>query len=167
MIKYFLALVAIILVLGCTTNAPQNSTFNSTSASQVVKTGDHISVDYTGMLENGTIFDSSAGRVPLEFNAGGGQMIKGFDAAVIGMRVGEEKTVTIKPEDAYGQYDEKNIVAIPITSVPNGTKVGDTLYAGRQSARVLDIKNNTAVLDVNHPLAGKTLIFKIKIVKIN
>ena len=119
------------------------------------------------MLENGTIFDSSVGRAPLEFNAGAGQMIKGFDTAVIGMHLNEEKTVTIKPEDAYGPYSINNTLAVPIVNIPNGTKVGDILYAGTRSARVLEIENNTVLLDVNHPLAGKTLTFKIKIVKIN
>ncbi len=151
--KYLIALVSVVFVLGC-------------AATLAVEKGDHVSVEYTGMLENGTVFDSSAGRAPLEFDAGAGQMIKGFDAAVIGMHKGEEKNVTIEPEDAYGMPDPKNVIEVPLSSVPNGTKAGDNLYAGGQPVRVIEIKNTTAVIDTNHFLAGKTLIFKIKIVEI-
>ncbi len=151
--KYLVALVSVVFILGC-------------AAALAVEKGDHVSVEYTGMLENGSVFDSSAGRAPLEFDAGAGQMIKGFDAAVIGMHKGDEKNVTIKPEDAYGMPDPKNVIEVPLSSIPNNMKAGDTLYAGDQPVRVVDIKNTTAVIDANHFLAGKTLIFKIKIVGI-
>jgi len=151
--KSLLALVSVVFILGC-------------AAALAVEKGDHVSVEYTGMLENGTIFDSSAGRAALEFDAGAGQMIKGFDDAVIGMRKGDEKNVTIRPEDAYGMPDPKNIIEVPLANLPNGTKAGDTLYAGGQPVRVVEIRNSTAVIDTNHFLAGKTLIFRIKIVDI-
>ena len=157
--KYITALLSIVLVLGC---IGAQSTFSG----KVVAKGDHIALDYTGSFENGTVFDSSSSKGPLEFYAGQGQMIKGFDAAVIGMHVGEEKNVTIAPQEAYGLYDARNIIEAPISSIPNNTKVGDTLYAGTQSVRVIEINSTVAVLDANHPLAGKTLIFRIRLVKI-
>lgn len=132
----------------------------------IVAKGDTVSVDYTGRLENGTVFDSSSGRAPLEFTAGGGQMIAGFDAAVIGMHLNETKTVTIPPEQAYGMPRSDLIFDVPIANIPNGTKVGSTLYANMQQFTVVSINKTAAVLDGNHPLAGKTLIFDIKIVGI-
>src|SRR3989344_839267 len=153
--KYYFALIFVILALGCV-----NTTDN------IVK-GDNVSVDYTGMLENGTIFDSSVGRSPLEFSVGAGQMIKGFDAAVIGMHLDEERNVTIKPDEAYGNYSLSNIVMVSVQDVPDGTKTGSILYVNGQQVRVLDIRNNAVFIDMNHPLAGKTLVFRIRIVKIN
>ena len=162
--KQIIALLSVVLILGCVSSTAKN-TGNATSG-LIIENGDHVAVEYTGTLENGTVFDSSAGKMPLEFDAGKGQMIKGFDQAVIGMREGEEKTVTIKPEDGYGIPDPKNIIEVPISIVPNGTKAGDMLYAGAQRVRVVEIRNDTVLLDANHFLAGKTLIFKIKIVRI-
>ena len=161
--KYILALFAVFLVLGCV-NMPNNS--NNTLNSSVVAAGDHVSVDYTGKLQDGTVFDSSIGRTSLEFDAGGGQMIKGFDAAVIGMGEGEKKTVTLSPEDAYGMPNPNLIVNISIKNVPNGTKVGDVLYANNQRVVVVAVTNETVTIDANHALAGKTLIFDIKVVRI-
>lgn len=151
-----IALIGIFLIalaLGCVSNMQ-------------VEKGDMVAVDYTGSLENGTIFDSSIGRAPLEFQAGAGDMIKGFDDAVIGMKVNETKTVTIKPEDAYGSYDLNAVIEVTLASVPEWTKAGDTLYAAGRPVKVLEIRNQTALIDTNHPLAGKTLIFEIKVVKI-
>jgi len=157
--KYYFALLSIVLVLGCVgTQSPLG---------KVVAIGDNVSVDYTGMFENGTVFDSSAGRVLLEFSVGAGQMIKGFDAAVVGMHLDEERNVTIKPDDAYGNYSLSNIVMVSVQDVPDGTKTGSILYVNGQQVRVLDIRNNTVFIDMNHPLAGKTLVFRIRIVKIN
>lgn len=164
-----LLLVSVLLVAGCVSTTQNNTNSTSTEIPAdflAVANGDRIVVDYTGMFENGTIFDSSAGREPLEFDAGEGQMIRGFDDAVIGMRLNEEKTVTIKPEDAYGVYDAKKITEFPVSRVPNNTKVGDTLYSGPLPVRVVAINSTNVTIDMNHPLAGKTLVFRIKIVKI-
>ena len=165
--KYLIALIPILLVLGCVSNLVGGNTNNNNATDAVVKAGDTVSVDYTGRLENGSVFDTSIGRTPLEFTVGAGQMISGFDSAVLGMRVGEEKTITLPPEEAYGAPNPANIVAVPVTSVPNGTKVGDTLYSGGTAVKVVAVTNETVTIDANHPLAGKTLIFDIKIVKIN
>ncbi|MBI2084423.1 MAG: peptidylprolyl isomerase [Candidatus Aenigmarchaeota archaeon] len=134
--------------------------------SDTVEKGDHVYVHYTGKLEDGTVFDSSEGRNPLDFIAGAGQMIKGFDDAVIGMTLGEKKTVMIKPEDAYGMRDPSNIILVPRSQVPDGVKEGDTLYANGQPIKVVKVTNETVTIDTNHFLAGKTLIFDITIVKI-
>lgn len=160
-----LSVFAMIFIAGCVSNPMTiNSTTNNSAA---VATGDHVSVNYTGKLQDGTIFDSSSGRAPLEFDAGSGQMIKGFDAAVIGMHEDDEKTVTLPPEEAYGMPNPNLIVNISIKNVPNGTKAGDTLYsASGQPVRVIAVTNETVTVDANHPLAGKTLVFDIKILKI-
>lgn len=153
--KHFLSILLVILVLGCTA-----------SGEMAAKKGDHVFVHYTGTLDDGTKFDSSEGRAPLEFDVGSGQLIKGFDSAVIGMKVGEEKTVRIKAADAYGENDPKNVIVIPKQNVPSGVKEGDVLNAGGKPVRVVGVRNDTVIIDANHPLAGKDLTFKIKLVKI-
>ena len=169
--KFLFALLSLIFVLGCVANTGQitngtSNMTNNTNSALVVEKGDHVYVDYTGHLENGTVFDTSIGRTPLDFDVGAGQMIKGFDSAVIGMKAGEEKTVSIKPEDAYGLPDPANIIEVPVENMPADTKVGDTLYAGNVAVRVIAITNTTFTVDANHFLAGKTLVFDIKIVRI-
>lgn len=131
-----------------------------------VKKGDHVVVHYTGTLDNGTKFDSSLDREPLEFDVGAGQMIKGFDNAVLGMKVGEEKTVTIKAADAYGENDPRNVIVIPKQNALQGVKEGDVLSTRGRQVRVVGVRNDTVIVDANHPLAGKDLTFKIELVKI-
>jgi len=164
--KYLIALIPILLVLGCVSNLMGVTNMNNNTVSGGVKAGDAVSVDYTGRLENGSVFDSSVGKAPLEFTAGAGEMIAGFDAAVIGMRVGEEKTVTLPPEEAYGATNPENIVEVPLNRTPEGVKVGDALYSGGVAVKVVAVTNETVTIDANHPLAGKTLTFKIKLLKI-
>jgi len=153
--RHLLSVLLIMLALGCVTGDVV-----------AVKNGDYVSVHYTGTLDNGTIFDSSLDREPLEFDVGAGQMIKGFDDAVLGMKVGEEKTVKIKAADAYGEADPRNIIEVPKQNVPPTVKVGDTLSAGGQPVKVIRVTNTTVTINANHPLAGKDLTFKIKIVNI-
>lgn len=173
--KYFavLPIVLVAFALGCvssTTNNTYNSSIqpaNESSSSMpstalVAAVGDHVSVDYIGSFPNGTVFDTSIGRGPLEFDVGAGQMIKGFDAAVVGMRIGDEKNVTLAPQDAYGEPSPANIIPVPASDIPNGTKVGDTLYSGSQPVTIVSINSTTVVIDANHPLAGKTLVFWIR-----
>ena len=138
---------------------------------EVVQAGDTIKVDYKGTLEDGTEFDSSlkTGRTPLEFTAGAGQMIPGFDAAVIGMAVGEEKTVTLQPEDAYGERDESRIVELPLATLTEAgitPEVGMPISSSLGTAIIAEINDETVKLDYNHALAGKPLTFWIKIVEI-
>ncbi|MFH0808220.1 MAG: peptidylprolyl isomerase [archaeon] len=138
----------------------------------VVKKGDEIRVEYEGSLESGEVFDASSRHgEALKFKAGEGIVVKGFDTAVIGMEVGEEKTVTLKPEDAYGEPNEMMVQKVPKDKFPKegkvGMMVGVPLPNGQRiPARIVKIDDAEVTLDMNHLLAGKTLIFKIKILEI-
>jgi len=136
-----------------------------------VKKGDKIKVEYTGSLEDGTVFDTSEGKEPLEFEVGSGQIIKGFDEAVIGMKKGEEKTINIKPEDAYGPQNAQLTKKIPKSQLPQDQEPKPGMVLGIQTpdgqqipARIVEVSKEDITIDLNHPLAGKTLTFKIKIV---
>jgi peptidylprolyl isomerase len=138
-----------------------------------VKEGDVVRVHYTGKLTNGEQFDSSTGREPLEFTVGAGQMIKGFDDAMPGMTVGEKKTINIQPEDAYGQKDERAIIEFPKANVPDDMKLeaGMQLQLRNEQGQpfpvtVSEIKDDVIILDANHMLAGKELVFDIELVEI-
>ena len=140
---------------------------------QQVKAGDVVKVHYTGKLATGEQFDSSAGREPLEFTVGAGQMIKGFDAAMSGMTIGEKKTINIAPEDAYGPRSEEAIIQFPRENVPADMQLelGMTLTLSNQMGQpfpvvVVEIKDDVIVLDANHFLAGQELIFDIELVEI-
>lgn len=137
------------------------------------KKGDAVQVHYTGKLEDGSVFDSSANREPLGFTIGGGQMIQGFDAAVYGMAVGDKKTVTIPAAEAYGEKREDMMIDVPIEQVPADIKpeIGMqlTLQGGNGQPMpviVINIDEEKITLDANHQLAGKDLIFDIELVKI-
>jgi peptidylprolyl isomerase len=139
----------------------------------IVKKGDSVKIQYTGSLEDGTIFDSSKAGEPLEFTVGGGQIIPGFDEAVEGMKLNEEKKVTIKAEDAYGERDETLIREFPRNSLPENFKPekGMVIQLQDQTGRpmpatIIDITENSITVDLNHPLAGKDLTFDIKVVGI-
>lgn len=140
---------------------------------KVVETGDNIKVHYTGTLDDGSVFDSSEGREPLAFTAGAGQMIKGFDAAVIGMKVGEVKTVTIPAEDAYGLHDDERVLTFPKDELPEGMdpKVNDRLALTQSDGRqvpvvVIEVTDEVLTVDANHELAGKDLTFEIELVEL-
>jgi peptidylprolyl isomerase len=133
--------------------------------------GNRVKVDYTGTLDDGTVFDSSEGKHPLEFIAGEGQLIKGFDDAVIGMEEGEEKEITIAPEEAYGQRREDLVQVVPKEAFGDKVepKEGQQLMlrapTGHQMmATVTKVEGENVTLDMNHPLVGKTLHFKVKVV---
>jgi FKBP-type peptidyl-prolyl cis-trans isomerase 2 len=138
-----------------------------------VKNGDVVRVHYTGKLINGDQFDSSDGREPLEFKVGAGAMIKGFDAAMPGMTIGEKKTINISPEDGYGEKSEDAIIEFPREHVPNDMKLepGMSLTLSNQEGHpvpvvVVEIKEDVIVLDANHFLAGQELVFDIELVEI-
>ncbi|HMO60667.1 MAG TPA: peptidylprolyl isomerase [Ferruginibacter sp.] len=138
-----------------------------------VKNGDVVRVHYTGKLTSGEQFDSSAGREPLEFTVGAGQMIKGFDAAMPGMSIGDKKTISIAPEDGYGEKDPQAIIEFPKANVPADMKLepGMQLTLSNQHGQpvpvvVTEIKEEVIVLDANHFLAGETLIFDVELVEI-
>lgn len=138
-----------------------------------VKKGDVIRVHYTGTLNDGSQFDSSVGRSPLEFTVGAGQMIAGFDAGVVGMSVGEKKTIQIDPDNGYGQKDPNAIIEFPASNVPEGmtVEVGMKLnlqnqYGQPVPVEVIEVKEEVIIMDANHFLAGKDLIFEVELVEI-
>jgi len=138
---------------------------------KAIQSGDTVSVHYTGKLENGEIFDSSSGRRPMTFTVGTGQIIRGFDEAVLGMAVGDKKTVTIAPEMAYGPRQLELIVDIPRTTVPEGMDLEKGMMielvdpqGNRIPAEVFEILDEVVKMDLNHFLAGKTLVFDIEVV---
>ena len=138
-----------------------------------VKSGDVVKVHYTGKLLNGEQFDSSAGREPLEFTVGAGQMIPGFDAALPGMKIGDKKTINIPAKDAYGEADENAIIEFPKENVPADMKLelGQQLTLSNQEGQpfpviVKEIKGDVIILDANHFLAGKELVFDIELIEI-
>ncbi len=139
---------------------------------EAIQAGDTISVHYTGKLENGEVFDSSEGQSPFKFTVGSGQLILGFDKAVIGLRSGDNKKVSIPPEEAYGLHDEKYVVNIPNHAIPKELKVelGQKVELQNQNgqmvpATVIELKEEEVMVDINHSLAGKTLEFDISIVE--
>lgn len=138
------------------------------------KKGDAVQVHYTGKLEDGSVFDSSANREPLGFTLGDGNMIKGFDTAVDGMTLGDKVTVTIPATEAYGERRDDMIIEVPIEQVPADIKpeIGMqlTLQGGNGQPMpvvVTDLDEKKITLDANHQLAGKDLIFDIELVKVN
>ena len=138
-----------------------------------VKEGDTVRVHYTGKLLNGEQFDSSAGREPLEFTVGAGMMIKGFDAAMPGMNVGDKKTVNIPAADAYGEKDPDAIIPFPKENVPADMKLerGMQLTLTNQQGQpfpviVTEVKDDVILLDANHFLAGEELVFDIELMEI-
>lgn len=159
----FLLLIMVLLVAGsgCTDTAAR------------VKNGDMVKVHYTGTFDNGTVFDSSAGREPLEFSVGAGMMIRGFDEGVVGMQEGETKTIHIPADRAYGQYREDLVFLVDPASVQGGEsltggeQVSITLPGGHVMAgTVTGISPDGIVIDANHRLAGEDLTFSVTLVEI-
>lgn len=139
-----------------------------------IKSGDTVRIHYTGTLDDGTVFDSSEGREPLEFQVGSGQIIPGLDQALPGMTAGEKKIVNIAPEDAYGPVYEEARQSVPRTQIPAEIplEVGIQLQMQTPDGRampvtVVEISDESVLLDANHALAGKALTFDFEIVAIN
>ena len=140
---------------------------------QKVKSGDKVRVHYHGKLTNGSTFDSSEGREPLEFTVGNGQVIKGFDDAVLEMSVGDKKTVNIPVDQAYGQRNDDMLMEYPKTEFPAdmNPEVGMELHMSDNMGNVFpvvitEVLDEMVILDANHPLAGEDLTFEIEVVSI-
>lgn len=138
-----------------------------------VKSGDTVCIHYVGTLTDGTQFDSSQGREPLEFVVGASQIIPGLDRALPGMTVGEKKTVNVPADEAYGQADPNARHSVPRDQIPADIplNVGTQLQMRTQDGQaivvtVVDVTDEAVVLDANHPLAGKDLVFDIEVVSI-
>ena len=137
------------------------------------KNGDTVKVHYTGTLNNGEVFDSSEGREPLSFTIGSGQVIPGFNDALIGMETGEEKSVKIPVDQAYGERKDEMVIVAPVEQIPPDLEpeIGQTLEVGGAQGEVLRVvvvglDENNITLDANPPLAGEELNFKIELVEI-
>jgi len=137
------------------------------------KKGDRVSIHYTGKLTDGTQFDSSAGREPLQFTLGSGEVIPGFDEAVTGMQVGESRNITIPADKAYGPRNEQLVMDVPMSQVPPdlNPEVGQQLQMGGPNGEVVIVKvvgvtDAAITLDANPPLAGEDLCFDIELVAI-
>lgn len=140
----------------------------------MVKDGDFVVINYTGTLDDGDIFDTSVDREPFEFQVGTGSVIPGLDKAVIGMKINEEKDIVIEPEEAYGFYDEEMVLSFPLQEVKSqfepqvGMTIGVQLDNGRQvPALITNLTEEAVIIDMNHPMAGKTLHFHLSLIEIN
>lgn len=189
--KIGLVLLLSLILLGCVQVSPSPSALNSSNSSTsnsgltVVKNGDKVAVDYLGWTkDDGKVFDTSIeseaikaklelrpSYSPLEFTVGAGQMIKGFDSGVVGMKVGEEKTVTLLPAEAYGEKRSDLIASVPVgqlTSSGVPVKVGTQVSSSTgMRGTIVEVNATHAKIDFNMELAGKTLVFKIIMRKIN
>jgi peptidylprolyl isomerase len=141
---------------------------------EIVENGAYISVEYRGTLKNGDVFDSSQGRRPLEIHMGAGQMMKGFEAQLMGMALNEKKVFTLEPEDAYGPRNAELMQSVPRSEVPPDLDVQVGMIVGlvsqkgnRIPALIVEMNDEQLTLDLNHPLAGETLTFDIEVVGIS
>ena len=139
-----------------------------------VKKGDKVKVEYTGKLEDGSVFDSSKGRAPLCFEVGAQQVIPGFDKAVEGMKKDEEKEFTLKVDEAYGPVKDELKQEIPRDKLPKDPEPKEGMMLMMQAptgqqipARITKVSDDKVTIDINHPLAGKDLIFSVKVVGVN
>ena len=140
---------------------------------KIVKEGRNVTVHYTGKLNDGTVFDSSREVDPISFEVGGGQVIAGFNEAVVGMKVGETKSVHIPCDEAYGQRSDNAVMLVPHSAFPEGfeaevgTQVQGSGPNGTFPAVIQGIADEGITLDMNHPLAGQDLNFEIEVVEVN
>lgn len=136
----------------------------------MIQNGSTIQVHYTGKLADGTTFDSSIGRSPFKFQVGSSEVIPGFEDGLIGKNVGEKVTVTIPCQQAYGEVRNDLIVNVPKSQLPGDVQVGQTLQASNEgqsfNVEIKEIYEDYVVIDGNHPLAGKNLIFDIEVLEI-
>ena len=133
----------------------------------MIQSGDRVALHYTGTLDSGEQFDSSVGGQPLEFVVGTNAVIEGFDRAVLGMAVGDEKTFRLEPDEAYGERSDEFVVSVPRDAAPEGLSVGDQVALGNGRPAVVVSINDTEVrVDANHSLAGEALTFAIEVVEV-
>ncbi|MBF2014665.1 MAG: peptidylprolyl isomerase [Rivularia sp. T60_A2020_040] len=138
------------------------------------KAGNNVKVHYTGKLDDGTVFDSSVEREPLQFSLGSGNVIPGFEEAIIGMTPGESKTATIPPDQAYGPQREELVITVEKEQIPTdlSVEIGQQLQISQNDGQVIpvivtDVSDSKVTLDANHPLAGQQLTFDIELVEVN
>ena len=137
----------------------------------MITQGSTVEVHYTGRFIDGEVFDSSEGKDPLQFQIGSGQIIPGFETAIMGKNIGEKVSVTIAPDQAYGQLREDLVIEVPLDKMPGAVEVGQLLQADGGDGQIVqvivkEIKEEVIVIDGNHPLAGQELVFDIEVVSI-
>jgi FKBP-type peptidyl-prolyl cis-trans isomerase SlyD len=162
-----------VLALGLTLwTLPSAAMAEETATKPAIKDGSRVSIEYTLTDDGGTVLDSNKGQAPFAFTQGAHEIVRGLETALLGLHVGDARKVTVKPEDAYGAVDPAAQVEVGRDKVPADVKVGSELI-GRSSTgqtravRVKEIKDNSVVLDLNHPLAGKTLVFDVLILAVD
>ena len=173
------AVVVAVIVAGCvekdeSSTTPTSATPTATPVpTATAKEGDTVKVHYTGTLEDGSVFDTSVEREPLQFTIGEGTVIPGFEQGVIGMKLGESKTITIPADQAYGPYYEDRVWVVDRDQLPPGMEpeVGQRLQTTQANGQivvvtVINVSESTVTVDANHPLAGKDLTFEIQLVEI-
>jgi peptidylprolyl isomerase len=181
-IKIFMAVIFLlgaILISGCNpvsdnvTDTASDTPSDTASVAATAQNGDTVQVEYTGTLADGTEFDTSVGAEPLEFTLGQGEMIPAFEAAIMGMKMGQKKTFTISAEDAYGPYYKELVAEVPRSMIPNDIipEVGMYLQQTQEDGSVIvatitEVTAESVTLDANHPLAGKKLTFEVELVNI-
>lgn len=140
----------------------------------MIANGKFVQIEYTGTFDNGEIFDSNVGRQPLEFQIGSGMIITGLEKAIQGMEINDVKDITILPEDAYGDYNLDYVITVPRDDVEQnfhpeeGMIISIQLESGQLiPARITAVNPDNVTLDLNHPLAGKTLHFNVKLIAVN
>ncbi|HEY7167934.1 MAG TPA: peptidylprolyl isomerase [Candidatus Binatia bacterium] len=162
------SLCATIVALACAVTLAADTTPNN----KVVKDGSVVSLQYTLSGEDGKTIESNKGKDPLKYTQGSHQIIPGLEKGLAGMKVGDEKRIKVTAKDAYGAVDPKAIQEIPKEKVPpNGLKVGAVLMAGGPGGQTIpvtvkEIKEKTVVIDMNHPMAGKNLVFDVKVLDV-
>ena len=156
--------LALGLMLGVAEAQPKEET-----RTPAIENGSKVQLEYTLADDNGKVLDSNKGGEPLTFTQGRQEIIPGLEQALDGMRAGEEKKVTLKPADAYGDVDPAAVTEVPKEQIPaDALKVGTELVAQnqngeRRTVRIKEIKEDSVIIDLNHPLAGKTLVFDVKV----
>jgi len=133
----------------------------------MIESGDTVHVHYTGMLDDGTVFDSSRERDPLAFEIGAGQVIPGFDEHIKGLDAGDTAKFRLEPDQAYGERRDDLVAAVPADNAPDGLSEGDQvqLQDGRR-VTVIEVADDAVTIDANHPLAGKALTFDVEVVEV-
>lgn len=169
---YRMAVCALALVVLGVTGAPLQAETQKGSSAQVVSKGKLVSLEYTLKLDDKNVLESNVGREPMTYTHGAQEIVPGLEKAIEGLAIGDKKHVTVKPVDGYGEIDPKAIQEVKKSQVPEKAwKVGAELEAKSPDGqsmllRVTEVKTDTLVLDFNHPLAGKTLYFDVKVLDV-
>ena len=161
--RLWMGVMAAALVMGCASLA---SVAYAEKALQIAD-GMKVTMEYTLTLPDKTVVDSTTGKPPFSYTQGNREIIPGLEKALTGLKPGDKKSITVPAAEAYGLYDKKKIVEVPKKNVPAEVRVGTKLRdQSGQEAKVVEVKGDSVMVDVNHPLAGKDLMFDVNIIKV-